>query len=679
MNYFKQFINDILTEVSYRTNEGVVNLKNKDHISILSEVLDEMELTEIKNELIRNLLEAGEQTLDPDQKEKAKKMGLVWKGKGWGKEEDDFVSYNVEKGKLVKVDRGGESGGEEEAPKTSLSPGTKSGDSYIDSLPDGDPAKKAVATDTKKFSSEDNKKSLDSFIKNGFSKSKGAPGSAGSMLNEIFSSTGATNALNSNSDFNFDETLDSIINELKGTGLAKENKSNNLPTGIKKSEAQPIAEKYGISLGEAGKSIIAARAAKSKHNHVSKNIIEKNNISNSKSEPFFGDKDGMMAQQTMVSSTTGKVFLGNTEVTKEEAIKIIKSGGGGENPSDTAIFILNEDTGDLHMTFYSDKDNVSAIVAQSSLKAEFKLKKNEVDNLVENGKLSNEESEIAKKIMDESESKHSDLESQLDNVTAGPGKHLNTIESDRLVKLSKSLSKGADPEKYWNNNIKKKMLKSTSSQYLPDGSDTPPNDVQIMRAFINYANDNPGNLTKDEQRIISDLSNQTDGPRIGAEIGKIRKATVATDLDTINKLNDTKIMVNGKEVGLGNLLEAESVAEKLHLGMMFGGEGVFQDSDAFYQESGGVKVDKESLENCLPFENKDDMIVNFEVGEEKEQIQRGGTNITGGSKIIYAVTKDGKKYAMGEKKQRSKMGVLGKLATVYNYHPDLQKCLKSKS
>ena len=31
MNYFKQFINDILTEISYRTNEGVVNLKNKDH------------------------------------------------------------------------------------------------------------------------------------------------------------------------------------------------------------------------------------------------------------------------------------------------------------------------------------------------------------------------------------------------------------------------------------------------------------------------------------------------------------------------------------------------------------------------------------------------------------------------------------------------------------------------
>ena len=88
--------------------------------------------------------------------------------------------------------------------------------------------------------------------------------------------------------------------------------------------------------------------------------------------------------------------------------------------------------------------------------------------------------------------------------------------------------------------------------------------------------------------------------------------------------------------------------------MMFGGEGVFSDPSAFYQESGGVKVDKKSLEKCLPFDNKNDMIQNFEVGEEKEQVERGGTTVTGGSKIIYAVTKDNKRYPIGEKKQRSK-------------------------
>lgn len=528
------------------------------------------------------------------------------------------------------------------------------------------------------FSSEDNKNSLDDFIEKGFTNSEGAPGSAGSMLNEIFSSTGATDAINNGKEFDYDSTLDSVCNQLKGSGLGKDNQSSNLPTGVKKSEAQPIAEKYGISLGEAGKAIIATRAAESKNEHVTSNILKKNNIENAKAEPFFGDKKGMKAQEDMVAGVSGRVLLGNTEVTKEEAIKIIQSGGGGANPSDTAIFVTNEDTGDLHMTFYSDKDNVSALVAQSSLKAEFNLKKKEVDKLVEKGTLSKEQAEAAKEVMNEAEAKHREIESKLDSVTSGPGKHLNTIEAGKLVELSKTLSKGANPDKYWNNNIKKKMLKSSSSEYLPDGSDNPPTDEQIMKGFVNYANKNPLDLTKDEQRIVADLSNSTDGPRLGAEIGKIRKATISTDLDTIKKLNETKIMVDGKEMGMGTVLEAESVAEKLHLGMMFGGEGVFKDSDAFYQESGGVKVDRDSLAKCLPFKNKEGMIKNFKVGEETEQTQRGGTAITGASKIIYAVTQDGKEYPIGEKKQRSKTGILGKLSTVYNYHPSLQKCLKKQ-
>ncbi len=528
------------------------------------------------------------------------------------------------------------------------------------------------------YSSADNRKSLDDFIEKGFTNSEGAPGSAGSMLNEIFSSTGATDSINAGKEFNYDSVLDSTCTQLKGSGLGKDNKSNNLPTGVKKSEAQPIAKKYGISMGEAGKAIIATRAAQSKNEHVTNNILKKSNIKNGKAEPFFGDKKGMKAQEEMVNGIGGKVLLGNTEVTKEEAIKIIQSGGGGANPSDTAIFVTNEDTGDLHMTFYSDKDNVSALVAQSSLKAEFNLKKKEVDKLVEKGTLSKEQAETAKKVMNDSEAKHREIESKLDNVTAGPGKHLDSIETGKLVELSKTLSKGANPDKYWNNNIKKKMLKSSSSEYLPDGSDNPPTDEQVMKGFVNYANANPLDLTKDEQRIIADLSNSTDGPRLGAEIGKIRKATISTDLDTIKKLNETKVMIDGKEVGMGTVLEAESVAEKLHLGMMFGGEGVFKDSDAFYQESGGVKVDKDSLAKCLPFKNKEGMIKNFKVGEETEQTQRGGNAITGASKIIYAVTQDGKEYPIGEKKQRSKTGILGKLSTVYNYHPSLQKCLKKQ-
>ena len=60
MNYFNQFINDLLTEVSYRTKEGIVDLKKSEHLTILSEVLDELGLWEIKSELFQNLFEAEE-------------------------------------------------------------------------------------------------------------------------------------------------------------------------------------------------------------------------------------------------------------------------------------------------------------------------------------------------------------------------------------------------------------------------------------------------------------------------------------------------------------------------------------------------------------------------------------------------------------------------------------------
>lgn len=60
MNYFKQFIEDLLTEVSYRTKEGVVDFNNPTHIGIFSEILDERGLSEVKNELIQNLFEADE-------------------------------------------------------------------------------------------------------------------------------------------------------------------------------------------------------------------------------------------------------------------------------------------------------------------------------------------------------------------------------------------------------------------------------------------------------------------------------------------------------------------------------------------------------------------------------------------------------------------------------------------
>jgi hypothetical protein len=210
--------------------------------------------------------------------------------------------------------------------------------------------------------------------------------------------------------------------------------------------------------------------------------------------------------------------------------------------------------------------------------------------------------------------------------------------------------------------------------YLPDGHATPPTDTEMMQGFVKYASDPNNTLTKTEQRVISDLSNKTDGPKLGAKLGEIRKRTVETDLNLIKKLDEQTVNINGVQVGVGTLLEAESVAEKLHLNIMFGGKGVYQDPDAFYQESGGVAVNKQTMEKCFPFGDKNDMVSHFEVGEERETTKRGETTITGGSKIVYAISKNGQRYPIGEKIQRSKSGILGKLQTVYKYHPDVQTC-----
>ena len=648
---------EILLELSYRVPEGIIDLTKEHQVKELIEVLKEHKVSSPTDLAQKTSKWFG--ILKEDEIVKNKKTGNVYTVQ-------TFNPDSHTKPTPAEIEKVKDSGELKKEP--------------IPNIFDKDKKEKP---ETKSDFSEletNNKNSLDSFIQNGFANSSGAPGSAGSMLNEIISITSATDSLNSNSEFNYDSQLKSNVEKLKGTLLAKENDSDNPASGVKKSEAAVVAKEYGVSIGVASKAVIATRAAESKHNHVKTAIIEKNGIESAKSIPFFGDKSGLKSQENAVNSAKGRILLGNTEISKENAIQIIRNSGGGDNPSDTAIFVINNNTDDLHMTFYSDKDNVNAIVAQSSLVAETQFKKKQINSLIESGDLTKEEGEKIKTIMDDTIKEYQTLETDLDKIVSEPILHLQKIDPTTLVDLTKSLSKGANSDKYWNGDKNTKgvaqvMTKSKKHMaYLPEGHSTPPTDVEMMKGFTNYASDTSNTLTKTEQRIISDLSNKTDGPKLGAKIGEIRKKTVETDLNLIKQLDKQKVTINKTTVGIGTLLEAESVSEKLHLNMMFGGSGVYSDPDAFYQESGGVAVNKQTMQKCLPFDNKDDMVSHFEVGEERETTKRGETTITGGSKIVYAISKNGQKYPIGEKIQRSKTGVLGKLQTVYKYHPDVQKC-----
>ena len=78
-----QFFEEILLELSYRSDEGYPDFSKPQHITILSEILTDWGLTDVKYELIKNLLkEDEEKPLDDKEKEKAKQLKLVWKGNG---------------------------------------------------------------------------------------------------------------------------------------------------------------------------------------------------------------------------------------------------------------------------------------------------------------------------------------------------------------------------------------------------------------------------------------------------------------------------------------------------------------------------------------------------------------------------------------------------------------------
>lgn len=708
----KKFITKLLRELSYRSKEGYPILSKKEHLSIISDILTEWGLSEIEGELIRNLTES------PEEDAKYTHVGQGYYVKK-GEEEkpdaqkftkDDSGKYNVvsqdeyEKQKAKAGEEGGptnnpnatpkpdtqqpQGGGEQpqEQPKGTslLDPETQK--RYKDEAEAADTSKDRNTQSGKNVTANDvaeNLSGIKKFIEVGFDNSKGAPGNKGSMLNEITSIVSATDYLNSGDEYDYDAAIQKNVELLKDSTLGTENDGDTPAGRVKMSEAKLVAEQYGISIGLASKVIIATRAAKKKNERIKKTILEKNNITDFEAIPLFGDSNGLAMQRKLIENTKGEIKIGNTTITKAEALRIIDESGGGDNPSDTAIFVVDKSSGNLHMSFFSDKDATNAIIAQSSLVAEGDKKKQEIDILVKKGIITEEEGTYVKTQIDTALKEFQGLENELSNVVNGPGSHLLSQDRTDLIEKAKNLSGGKNPAKYWEKVVVAKFTSNRNPAHksimglLPEGHATPPTDDEMMEAYLKWVNleENQGNLSKPDQRVVTDLSNQTNGPKLGARLGEIRKKSIETDLGLIRKLDERKVKVGDVEMGLGTYLEAKSVFEKTHLKLLFGGNGVYSDPDGFCQENGGVTITQEVMQKCLPFENEDDFIVNFEVGEEVDQYQRGNKEVvTGGSKIVYAVTKTGQRIPLAEKKQRSKQGILGKLSTVYNFHPELQKC-----
>ena len=194
--------------------------------------------------------------------------------------------------------------------------------------------------------------------------------------------------------------------------------------------------------------------------------------------------------------------------------------------------------------------------------------------------------------------------------------------------------------------------------------------------------------TEDQVTLMERLNSrfiERGAPDIFSQLEDIRNRTLQLQRDFIDEQDNQTVKVNGKDVGVGTFLEGSTVFKQFHLEAVNPNSqtGVHKFPGMFETNHGGLAVDGETLKGCLGgnVQSKDDFISRFEVGALEEQVgvsgsQKGKT--TGGKRMVFAITADGRKIEVGQKVMRTKTGKTGKLQTVYQWSDDMKKCFASK-
>ena len=86
---------------------------------------------------------------------------------------------------------------------------------------------------------------------------------------------------------------------------------------------------------------------------------------------YYGATQSITAQVSAVDNANRVLLPSGVEISKDDANKFIKMGGGGANPSDTATFV-SDDKGNLMLQFHSDKTSTADIQGSKTVSAENK-------------------------------------------------------------------------------------------------------------------------------------------------------------------------------------------------------------------------------------------------------------------------------------------------------------------
>jgi len=691
MSYFKK----IAEKWSHKINKVEPDLKNKNHVFHLENVLlDEGWTWDVINELIM-LLEAD---IDPDTpvkyKIKYRDGETIQKTTTYAnaiKRSKDSAAYKAAVA-LRSGDKSKEDDKEEPTQKDKPVDAQMAGDRELDSDKKEDPKPKAsqIYKDikpgqlTKGGDSEIKQAGLQYGYKEIPNVFKPAPGNAGSMLNEIMSGEVA-NILEQNPNLTGNEVIDLVLKQFGDTELFKQNKGSKTIKGI---STKDIPE--GQNRGLYSKVMVAVASGKRKHNKA-KRDARQNEFKNPKMENYYGHSESF---DVMVNDIKGKKVIGpdGTPIEFEEAEELIRSGGKGDNPSDTATLVSDSDSDRVIMTFHSDKDSTTAIVAQSSAKAESDANRVNVNKLVDDGFLEQEQAEAVMGENKEMVEQLASIEKELKQVSGAPAQFfLDKVEiSDALKSVKTDINQDGSADKNktstkWNSSAIMGTLGPNKNikKYLKNKEN--PGDEELLRAFLDFMADQnkEDDPTEDQIKIMDRLNRRwanKGAPDVDPLIEDIRNRTISTEVEYIGRMDKIKIPFEGGDVGVGTFLEANTIFKQFHLEAVNSEseKGVHKHKGMFETNHGGLAVDGEVLGKCMGgVNNKENFISKFEVGETTEQKGTSGSQkgrVTGSKRIVYAINEKDEKIEIGVKVARTKSGKLGKLQTVYQWSDQMKKC-----
>lgn len=269
---YKEIIDKLVRELSYRV--GIPNIHNKEHQSIISEILSEWGEYDIKQTIFNFLNEEDKKFKNPilnrtvryRDKNGNEKEGIVGNlltspkdSPGRIEAEKMLGSLSDEEREKVNKEVGSQGGGggvKGDDKKTSsgdstqqdtstqgsaINPNTKGGQDYIDGLADGDPAK---PKDTKKNSDDDSEEEIidtfstekDDIIKG----KKNPPGTGGSAIGEMYGGTAISEFYES--PLSEDEFIEKHFEDVRNSSMSKGMDDKAIKTWLKVSYKTGVSE-----------------------------------------------------------------------------------------------------------------------------------------------------------------------------------------------------------------------------------------------------------------------------------------------------------------------------------------------------------------------------------------------------------------------------------------------------